>query len=325
LPSGWGTGTVSRVEEERDGVRLTSLDQPLGDDLAVTKGDLVDYLDAVADRLVPLLAGRPLSVKRVRPGQPPFMQRNVSKGAPDWVRTVSVWSEGSHREIAQVLCDDRRTLLWLANQRAVEFHVPFFRIADAQPTGLVLDLDPPEGADFSVVVRAARLVRQALEDSGLAGAVKTSGSKGVHVVVPVRGAPFEDVAAATRALAARTERLDAELATTAYIKEDRHGRVFVDSTRSGQATIVAAYSPRIRPGLPVSAPVGWDALDSVQPGDFTVRAAGFPTEWAAELPEPQVLPADLVAEGHTIPIARVAAMHEGKRRKRAREAAGEGD
>lgn len=316
---------MAGAEEERDGVRLTSLDQPLGDGLEVTKGDHVDYLDAVADRLVPLLAGRPLSVQRVRPGQPPFMQRNVPKGAPDWVRTAPIWSEGSHREIAQVLCDDRRTLLWLANQRAVEFHVPFFRIGDDGPTGLVLDLDPPEGSDFSTVVRAALLVRQALDDCGLAGAVKTSGSKGVHVVVPVRGAPFGDVAAATRALAARTERLDPGLATTAYIKEDRHGRVFVDSTRSGQATIVAAYSPRLRPGLPVSAPVGWGALDAVQPGDFTVRSADFGTEWAAELPEPQILPADLVAEGLTIPIARVAAMHEGKRRKRAREAAGEGD
>ena len=318
---------MSRVEEERDGVRLTSLDQPLGDGLGVTKGDLVDYLDAVADRLVPLLAGRPLSVKRVRPGQPAFMQRNVSKGAPDWVRTVPMWSEGSRREIAQVLCDDRRTLLWLANQRAVEFHVPFFRAGEGEPTGLVLDLDPPEGAGFDVVVRAARLVRQALADSGLTGAVKTSGSKGVHVVVPVRGAPFEDVAAATRALAGRTARLDPQLATTAYLKEDRQGRVFVDSTRSGQGTIVAAYSPRIRPSLPVSAPVGWDALDEVQPGDFTVASAAdrFPTEWAAELPEPQTLPADLVAEGHTIPIARVQAMHEGKRRKRAQEAADGGD
>lgn len=321
MPGVRGSGTVSLVEEERDGVRLTSLDQPLGDGLDVTKGDLVDYLDAVADRIVPLLAGRPLSVKRVRPGQPPFMQRNVSKGAPDWVRTVPVWSEGSHREIAQVLCDDRRTLLWLANQRAVEFHVPFFRAGDAEPTGLVLDLDPPEGADFATVVRAARLVRQALEDSGLAGAVKTSGSKGVHVVVTVAGSPFEDVAAATRALAARTERLDPELATTAYIKADRGGRVFVDSTRSGQSTIVAAYSPRIRPGLPVSAPVGWAALGDVRPEDFTVRSEGFLSEWAAELPEPQALPGDLVAEGHTIPIARVAAMHEGKRRKREREAA----
>jgi bifunctional non-homologous end joining protein LigD len=317
------------ADDERDGVRLTSLDQPLGDDLEVTKGDLVDHLDAVADRLVPLLAGRPLSVKRVRPGQAPFMQRNVAKGAPDWVRTVAVWAQGAHREVHQVLCDDRRTLLWLANQRAVEFHVPFFRVGEQEPTGLVLDLDPPEGADFDVVVRTAHLVRQALADAGLAGAVKTSGSKGLHVVVPVRRSPFEDVAAATRALAARTAALDPELATTAYIKEDRGGRVFVDSTRSGQGTIVAAYSPRIRPGVPVSFPVDWADLDDVRPADFTVTTArevlGDADPWAAALPEPQELPADLVAEGHTIPVARVAAMHEGKRRKRAEREAAEGD
>ncbi|MGY1803670.1 DNA polymerase domain-containing protein [Blastococcus sp. SYSU D00922] len=316
------------AEEERDGVTLTSLDAPLGDGLEVTKRALVDYADAVADRLVPLLAGRPLSVKRVRPGQAPFMQRNVSKGAPDWVRTAPMWSEGSHREIHQVLCDDRRTLLWLANQRAVELHVPFFRVGEAQPTGLMLDLDPPEGADFPVVVAAARLVRRALDESGLAGAVKTSGSKGLHVVVPVAGSPFEDVAAATRALAARTAALDPELATTAYIKEDRGGRVFVDSTRSGQGTIVAAYSPRIRPGLPVSFPVAWSDLDDVRPADFTVTTApgllGDRDPWADALPEPQRLPADLVAEGHTIPIARVQAMHEGKRRKRAAREAGGG-
>ena len=309
------------AEEERDGVRLTSLDQPLGDGLDVTKGDLVDHLDAFADRLVPLLAGRPLSVKRVRPGQAPFMQRNVSKGAPDWVRTAPMWSEGSHREIHQVLCDDRRTLLWLANQRAVEFHVPFFRVGEERPTGLVLDLDPPEGADFGMVVRAARLVREALEACGLAGAVKTSGSKGLHVVVPVTGAPFEDVAAATRALAARTAALNPDLATTAYLLQDRGGRVFVDSTRSGQGTIVAAYSPRIRPGLPVSFPVAWDALDDVTPADFTVRTAagllGDRDPWAESLPEPQHLPAELLTEGHAIPVARVAAMHEGKRRKKA--------
>src|SRR3954449_2848116 len=145
------------THDERDGVALSSLNSPLGDDLGVTKGDLVDYLDAFADRLVPQLAGRPLSVKRVRPGQPPFMQRNVSKGAPDWVRTVAVWSYGAHREVHQVLCDDRRTLLWLANQRAVEYHVPFHRVGEDAPTGLVLDLDPPDGADFAVVVRAAQL------------------------------------------------------------------------------------------------------------------------------------------------------------------------
>ncbi|RBY79816.1 ATP-dependent DNA ligase [Geodermatophilus sp. TF02-6] len=312
------------VDDERDGVRLTSLDSPLGDGLGVTKGDLVDHLDAFADRLVPQLAGRPLSVKRVRPGQQPFMQRDVPKGAPGWVRTVPVWSFGAHREVHQVLCDDRRTLLWLGNQRAVEFHVPFTRAGEQEPTGIVLDLDPPEGAGFPVVVRAAELVRRALADAGLAGAVKTSGAKGLHVVVPVHGARAEDAAAATRALAARAARLDPELATTAYIREDRHGRVFLDSTRAGSSTIVAAYSPRIRPGLPVSAPVAWADLPSVHPGDVTVTTArqrlGDGDPWTALLPDPQDLPADLVAEGHTIPVARVQAMHEGRRRAQARRA-----
>jgi bifunctional non-homologous end joining protein LigD len=307
--------------EELDGVPLSSLDASLGDGLGVTKGDLVAYLAAVADRMVPGLSGRPLSVMRVRPGQAPFMQRNVSKGAPDWVRTVPVWAAGANREVHQVLCDDRRTLIWLANQRAVEFHVPFLRVGEPEPTGLVLDLDPPEGADFSAVVGAARLVHRALEDAGLSGAVKTSGSKGLHVVVPVAGFSFEDVAAATRALAARSAALDPERATTAYLKEDRGGRVFVDSTRSGQGTIAAAYSPRIRPGLPVSFPVPWDRLDDVRTADFTVTTApdllGDADPWAEALGAPRRLPEDLVAEGHTIPVARVQAMHEGKRRKRA--------
>lgn len=315
------------AEDERDGVRLTSLDSPLGDGLDATKGDLVDYLDGFADRLVPQLAGRPLTIKRVRPGAAPFMQKNVMKGAPEWVRTVTVWSEGAHREVHQVLCDDRRTLLWLANQRAVEFHVPFTRVGEHEPTGLVLDLDPPEGADFAAVVAVAHVVRRALVDAGLAGAVKTSGSKGLHVVVPQAGAGPEDTAAANRALAARVERLDPDLATTAYLKEERGGKVFVDSTRSGQGTVVAAYSPRIRPGLPVSAPVAWEALEDVRPGDVTVTTAaerlGDADGWAAALPGPQELPADLIAEGHQIPVARVVAMHEGRRRKKAeRDAAG---
>jgi bifunctional non-homologous end joining protein LigD len=139
---------------------------------------------------------------------------------------------------------------------------------------------------------------------------------------------MDDAAAASRALAARVERLEPGLATTAYLKDQRGGKVFVDSTRSGQGTVVAAYSPRVRPGLPVSAPVAWAALDDVRPGDVTVTTAadrlGETDRWAALLPEPQELPAELVAEGHRIPVARVVAMHEGRRRKKAeRDAAGD--
>jgi bifunctional non-homologous end joining protein LigD len=241
------------------------------------------------------------------------------------VRTVTIWAERSKREVAYALCDDWPTLLWFANQRAVEYHPMLVRGAppDHVQTHLVLDIDPPAGADFETVVRTAQLVRQALADTGLAGAVKTSGAKGVHIFVPVaQPADIEAIAAATRALSARAERLDPELATTVYVVEERGGKVFIDATRAGGASIVAAYSPRIRPGTPVSFPVSWDELGSVTPADFTIHtvpallAGGNP--WAEQLPEPQPLPAELVDEGREIETGRVQAMHEGKRRARAR-------
>jgi bifunctional non-homologous end joining protein LigD len=311
-------------DESRDGVSLTNLDQPLFDGAEATKRDLVDYLDGVRDRIVPVLKDRPLSVIRVHRGQEAFMQKNVPKYTPSWVRTVRMWAEASKRDVSHALCNDRRTLLWFANQRAVEYH-PTLALADRpdRMTHLVLDLDPPDADAFSMAVRAAHLVRQALADVGLEGAVKTSGAKGVHVFVPIDDkTPPEDSAAATRAIAARAERLDPEIATTAFMKEDRGGKVFVDSTRVGGATVIAAYSPRVRPGVPVSFPVGWDELDDIAPADFTVHTAlrhlGDRHPWAAHMPSPQRLGSDLVEEGHAIPVARVQAMHEGKRRKRAR-------
>ncbi|MGH9040458.1 MAG: DNA polymerase domain-containing protein, partial [Acidimicrobiia bacterium] len=279
--------------EERDGVALTNLDQPLFDGAEATKRDLVDYLDAMADRIIPVLADRPLSVVRVHRGDAPFMQKNVPKYTPEWVRTVTIWAEASRREVAYALANDRRTLLWFANQRAVEYHPTLVQAGGwDRPTHLVLDLDPPEGDGFGLAVRAAHLVRQALADAGLAGAVKTSGAKGVHVFVPVaEGTAIDDAAAATRAMAVRAERLDPALATTAFIKEDRGGKVFLDSTRAGGATVVAAYSPRIRPGVSVSFPVGWDDLDAVAPADFTLHTApgllAGADPWAGLMPSPQ--------------------------------------
>jgi DNA ligase D len=310
--------------EARDGVSLTNLDQPLFDGADATKRDLVDYLDAVHDRIIPVLRDRPLSVVRVLRGQAPFMQKNVPKYAPPWVATVPLWAETSKREVSYALCNDRRTLLWFANQRAVEYHPTLIRTDRwDHPTHLVLDIDPPLADTFSLAVRAAQLVRQVLADVGLAGVVKTSGAKGVHVFVPVEAqATIEEVAAATRAIAARAERLDPALATTAFIREDRGGKVFLDSTRAGAATVVAAYSPRIQPGVPVSFPLSWEELDRVTPADFTVHTAarliadGDP--WADQMPEPQRLDFDLIEEGRAIPAARVQAMHEGKRRARAR-------
>ena len=317
--------TEKRCEaEERAGVRLTNLDQELFEGAQATKRDLVGYLDAVRDLIIPGLADRPLSVIRVLRGQAPFMQKNVPKYTPEFVRTVTMWAESSHREVSYALCNDRQTLLWFANQHAVEYHPTLVRTGRSDsPDFVVLDIDPPAGAGFGLVVQAALLVREALTAVGLQGAVKTSGAKGVHVFVPLAdGQSAADAAAATRAIAAQAERLDPELATTAFVRADRGGKVFIDATRAGGATVVAAYSPRVRPGTPVSFPVGWDRLTEARPGDFTLQTAADllagRDAWTDSLPAPQRLPADLVAEGHGIPIARVAAMHEGKRRARAR-------
>ena len=311
--------------ESREGVPLTNLDQPLFDGANATKRDLVDYLDAVSERILPVLRDRPLSVIRVHRGQEAFMQKNVPKYTPDWVRTVTFWAETSKRDVAYALCNDRRTLLWFANQRAIEYHPTLVSAEHPdRATHLVLDLDPPADASFDVVVRVAHLVRQALADVELEGAVKTSGAKGVHVFVPIDDeATLEDAAAATRAIGVRAVALDPSIATSAFMKEDREGKVFVDTTRVGGATVVAAYSPRVRPGVPVSFPVSWDDLDDIAPSDFTMHNAlaqlGESDPWAEQMPDVQHLSEALLEEGRAIPIARVQAMHEGKRRARARK------
>jgi bifunctional non-homologous end joining protein LigD len=315
-------------DEERSGVRLTNLDQPLYDDAGATKRDLVDYLDAVADRFVPVLAGRALSVIRILRGQRPFMQKNLPAYAPASIPTLEVPTQDGKRVVHYPVCDDRATLLWFANQRAVEYHPTLFRgHAFDAPTHLVVDLDPPAGSDaFARAVEAALLVRQVLSDVGMTAMVKTSGAKGVHVVVPLSpGQSAVDVAAATRALAARAERLDPKLTTTAFVVEERGGKVFLDATRAGGATVVAAYSPRVRPGVPVSFPLAWDDLADASPAEFTIatvpRLLGDADPWTTLMPRPQTVDRGLVEEGHTIPVARVAAMHAGKRRARARRAA----
>src|SRR5207248_8722615 len=279
--------------ESRDGVSLTNLDQPLFDGANATKRDLVDYLDGVRDRILPDLKDRPLSVIRVHRGQEAFMQKNVPKYTPSWVRTVQFWAETSKRDVSYALCNDRRTLLWFANQRAVEYHPALVRVdRPDRITHLVLDLDPPAPDVFRMAVEAARLVRQALADVGLEGAVKTSGAKGVHVFVPLDDevAP-EDTAAAARAIAERAAGLDPSIATTAFMKEDREGKVFVDSTRVGGATVASAYSPRVRPGVPVSFPLAWEELDGVKPSDFTIHTAldalSARDPWAEHMPAPQ--------------------------------------
>jgi bifunctional non-homologous end joining protein LigD len=316
---------MSQSNEVLDGVTLSNLDQKLFKDAGATKRDLVLYLDSVHERMIPHLADRPLTVVRVLRGQDPFMQKNLPKYTPDWVPRAQLWAGSSQREVTYALCNDRKTLIWFANQRAIEYHPLLHKADDHRPTHIILDIDPPEGGDFSLCVKAAQLIREVMTGLGMPCLVKTSGAKGVHIFspAPVNGS-IEDIAAATRAIGARAERLDPALATTAFIKEDRAGKVFLDSTRAGGNTIVSAFSPRLRPDLPVSFPLAWDELDQITPADFTIHTVpkllDRPDPWAGALAGPE-LDAALLEEGHAIPIARVQAMHEGKRRAKAKREA----
>ncbi|HET9059231.1 MAG TPA: hypothetical protein VFN61_04865 [Acidimicrobiales bacterium] len=311
--------------EAREGIALTHLDDLLFDGAGSTKRQLVDYLDRASSLILPELRGRPLSVIRAHRGEAPFMQKNLPKYAPEWLPRAEIWAEASHRQVAYALCNDRRSLMWFANQRAIEYHPALVRADDISVmTHLVIDLDPPDQSSFSAAAELARAVHEVLEGLDLRGAVKTSGSKGLHIWVPVYPLPVEHAAAATRALAVRTAKLAPQIATTALFKSERAGRVFVDSTRAGGATVVAAFSPRARPGVPVSFPVPWEDLDRVEPAQFDLSSLDLYADqartWADGMPGPQHLPTDLVEEGLGIPAPRVAAMQEGRRRARGRQA-----
>jgi bifunctional non-homologous end joining protein LigD len=283
------------------GVELSNLEKVYWPDAGLTKGDLIDYVDLMAPFILPCLRGRPLTVKRYPDGIEgfSFFQKNTPKYAPPWVETVTLRAESAKRDVAYTLCNNKRTLIWLANQGTVELH-PWLSKVDhlERPDHLVMDLDPPEGA-FDRAVEMAFIVRDVLSEAGLGAAAKTSGAKGVHVYVPLqRRYHYHDVRVAAVEVARRVEASSADRATTEFRIAERGNRVFLDAGRNAPgAHIIAPYSPRARPQATVSFPVGWDELGRIRPEDFTIRnvpdrLAGK-DRWRELMPKPQALPRSL--------------------------------
>lgn len=242
-----------------------------------TKGELADHCLRVAARMLPHLRDRPLAVQRWPEGiegDGGFFVKNRWAGTPDWVPSARVPRESGGRA-DMLLCQDRATLIWLCGQDAFPLHTWMSR-ADLPrtPDRIVFDLDPSRAGDFAGVCAAARDVREEVEALGLAAFVMTTGSRGLHVVCPIRRrADCDDVKAFARAVAERVAARRPKELTTAVRKEKRRGRVFIDYLRNGYAQLaVAPYSVRARPGAPVAAPVGWDELDGLgSAGRWTVR------------------------------------------------------
>jgi bifunctional non-homologous end joining protein LigD len=260
-----------------DGVELTRGDKELWPELGVTKRDYLEYLDAVADRMLPWLRERPLTLVRAPDGvgKHRYYQKDAPSYAPTWIRTVTMAAESAGRDVRYIVCRDRRTLLWLGNQAAIEFHPALIRTSRLErPDVLVFDIDPPSGA-FGQAAEVAKAVRVVLDAHGLPHGLKTSGAKGLHVFVPLeRRHTAEQVRRAGFALAAEVVDKMPELATIEFRKRARAGRVFLDVTRNGGGqTVIAAYSPRVRPEGTVSFPITWTELGDVVPEHFTLRTA----------------------------------------------------
>ena len=288
-------------------VEVTRPDKLLWPALGITKRAFVDYLGSVADHMLPWLRDRPLTLIRAPDGVDGqrYFQKDTPAYAPSWIRTVTIAAPSAKRDVAYTVCNDAATLAWLGNQAAIEFHpAPVRRDRLERPDLLVVDIDPPDGA-FDAAVEVAFLVLDVLDDFGLTTLVKTTGGKGLHIVVPIaRWVSPEQLRHAAARLTAIVADRRPDLVTTEFRKAGRKGRVMLDPSRNGTgATIVAPYSPRARPDATVSFPVVPDELRSTAPGDFTLATVpqrlddAGPARWTqAAGDRHQRLPASLLSD-----------------------------
>jgi bifunctional non-homologous end joining protein LigD len=256
-------------------VEITHADRVLFPDDGITKGDLVDYYGEVADVMLPHVKGRPLTLWRYPRGidQQGFVQQDFAGSLPDWMGSAEVTKEGG--TVVHPVADHRDALVWLANQNGVTPHAWLSRRDRLdEPDQVIFDLDPSTN-DLAAVRAAARAVADVLDDLGLASYLKTTGSRGLHVVVPIsRGLDFDKVRQFARDVAAVVADDDPDHRTVEMRKDKRGDRVYLDVMRNAYAqTAVAPYAVRARRGAPVATPLEWDELDrrGMRPDRFTVR------------------------------------------------------
>ena len=254
---------------------ITHPEKVLFPDDGITKGEVAAYYEAIAPVMLPHIVGRPVTMERFHRGigEPGFFQKNVVKGFPEWLERVEVpKNDGSvHHPVVR----DTRSLLWLANQNSITPHVWTSRAPEImKPDICVFDLDPADD-DQHRLRSATLLLRAVLDELGLSSWVKTSGSKGFHIVVPLDGtADYGTVASFSHRVGELLVRRDPENLTREFHKVDRGGRILVDTGRNEySATFAAAYALRAKPGAPVSAPCTWTEIEQseVEPRTFTLR------------------------------------------------------
>lgn len=255
-------------------VKLTNVDRVMFPDAGITKREVVEYYRDIADYMVPELRDRPLSIERFTKGIDAggFFQKHWQKHYPEWIRSAEL---GSKTIVRYPLADTQAGLVYFANQGGIAMHVWTSRAESPEyPDLLVFDLDPPDGR-FDLVRFAALEIKELCESISLPTFVKTTGSKGLHVVVPLDGRALfgEAMAFANRIAQVLCARHPDKL-TQEFYKKDRRGRLYLDVMRNALgATIIAPYSLRGKPGAPLSAPIEWEEVEdeAMRPNGFTLR------------------------------------------------------
>lgn len=256
-------------------VEFSNLDKILYPELRITKAQVIEYYIKIAPKMLDLLAGRPTVMTRFPDGidKEGFYEKDAPQGTPQWVKTFKKYSETAEREINYVLCDDLDTLLWLANLASLEIHMTLSK-ADSfeNPDLLVFDLDPKAPADFNDVVEVALLVKERLDRLRVRSYVKTSGKKGLHVIVPiVERYTFQQVRDFVQGVAAYVEK-QTEKVVAERSKSNTPGKVYIDYVQNSHGrTMVCPYSTRATPGATVSTPLEWnDVKKGLNPEAFNL-------------------------------------------------------
>ena len=255
---------------------ITHPEKVLFPDDGITKGELAAYYETIAPLMIPHIRNRPVTMERFPAGigRKGFIQKDVSKGFPDWLERVEVPKKDG--TVHHPIVTDTRSLMWIVNQNTITPHVWISRVPKLNyPDICVFDLDPTEKEDPRVLRAAALALRDLLDELGLPCWVKTTGSKGFHIAVPLDGkSPIGDVAGFANAVGTLLVIRDPKHLTQEFHKADRGGRILVDTGRNGySATHAAAYAVRPRKGAPVSAPCTWEEIErgTVSPQSFTLR------------------------------------------------------
>jgi bifunctional non-homologous end joining protein LigD len=257
-------------------VRLTNLDKVMYPAISVTKQDVITYYIRMAPRILPFLRNRPLTLHRFPGGVDgeAFYEKDAPRGTPDYVEIFTHPDRTADRDLHYVMCNNLDTLIWVANLASLELHATLSSsVSYDSPDLLLFDIDPEPPLTFDDVIDVARIVREHLENTGITSFVKTSGKKGVHIVVPLSGGHrFEDVRAFAHT-AGKTIARGSSFVVAEFARSRDKGTIFIDYLQNAKGkTMAAPYSLRATAGATVSAPLSWEKLRrGIHPEDFNIR------------------------------------------------------